>query len=131
MLWNKKVLLRERKRHTASRVASTPSVVLAWRSTPSQVGYPHPDLAAGVPDHRRGCLRVSPQKGHGTSGSIMGRRWGNPPPRVWTDKQTETIAVPHPSDAGGNNVRNVNGLNFVSLKADQPGDVSQCTLWLG
>ena len=35
---NKKVLLRERKRHTARRVASTPYVVLT--------GYPpHPDLA--------------------------------------------------------------------------------------
>ena len=32
-----------------------------------------------------------PQKGHGTSGSIMGWRWGSPPPRVWTDKQTEII----------------------------------------
>ena len=40
---NKKVLLRERKRHTARRVVNTPSVVLT--------GYPpHPDLAGGVPD---------------------------------------------------------------------------------
>ena len=39
---NKTVLLRERKRHTARRVVSTPSVVLT--------GYPpHPDLAGGVP----------------------------------------------------------------------------------
>ena len=40
-LLNKKVLLRERKRHTARRVVSTPSVVLP--------GYPptHPDLAGG------------------------------------------------------------------------------------
>ena len=37
---NKKVLLRERKRHTARRVTSTPYVVLT--------GYPpHPDLARG------------------------------------------------------------------------------------
>ena len=37
---NKKVLLRERKRHTARRVVSTPSVVLT--------GYPpRPDLAGG------------------------------------------------------------------------------------
>ena len=37
---NKKVLLRERKRYTARRVVSTPSVVLT--------GYPpHPDLARG------------------------------------------------------------------------------------
>ena len=40
---NKKVLLRERKRHTAHHVASTPYVVLT--------GYPPPDLAGGgVPD---------------------------------------------------------------------------------
>ena len=39
---NKKVLLRERKRHTARCVVSTPSVVLT--------GYPpHADLAWGVP----------------------------------------------------------------------------------
>ena len=40
---NKRVLLRERKRHTACRVESTPSVVLT--------GYPpHPDLAGGRGD---------------------------------------------------------------------------------
>ena len=40
-VWNKKVLLRERKRHTACRVVSTPSVVLT--------GYPpNPDLARGT-----------------------------------------------------------------------------------
>ena len=39
---NKKVLLSERKRYTARRVVSTPSVVLT--------GYhPHPDLARGYP----------------------------------------------------------------------------------
>ena len=50
--WNKKVLLHERKKHTARRVASTPSIVLSgagvpW-GTPSQdrgtLGYPHSDL---------------------------------------------------------------------------------------
>ena len=38
---NKKVLLRERKRHTARRVLSTPSVVLT--------GYPPPHPGRGVP----------------------------------------------------------------------------------
>ena len=35
----------------------------------------------------------TPQKGHGTSGSIMGWRWATspPPPRVRTNKQTENI----------------------------------------
>ena len=39
--FNKKVLLRERKRHTTCRVVNTHSVVLT--------GYPLPDLAGGVP----------------------------------------------------------------------------------
>ena len=55
LISHKKVLLRERKRHTARRVVSTPPVVLTgyparpgWGGT--QVWYPlHPDLAGGVP----------------------------------------------------------------------------------
>ena len=45
---HKKVLLRERKRHTARRVVSTPSVVLPGYPPPSRVP-PHPDLAGGYP----------------------------------------------------------------------------------
>ena len=52
MFFNKKVLLREHKRHTARRVVSTPSVVLTgyptWQGTPVLTwlgGYP----ARGVP----------------------------------------------------------------------------------
>ena len=44
---NKKVLLRERKRHTACRVVSTPCVVLTGYP-PGRIP-PHPDLAGGVP----------------------------------------------------------------------------------
>ena len=67
LLENKKVLLRERKRHTARHVAST-SVVLSregypipgWWGTPSQdggyphpgMGYPCPNPAGGVPHPR-------------------------------------------------------------------------------
>ena len=66
-IYNKKVLLRERKRHTTRRVVSTPSVVLTgyppgrvppcpdlagggscWGGYPIP-GYPHPNLARGVP----------------------------------------------------------------------------------
>ena len=54
---NKKVLLRERKRHTARRVVSTPSAVLTgyppWQGTPP-AGYP----PAGYPPGR-----VPPQQG--------------------------------------------------------------------
>ena len=54
---NKKVLLRERKRHTARCVVSTPSVVLP--------GYPpHPDLAGGGGYLTRVPPRVPPWPGY-------------------------------------------------------------------
>ena len=68
---NKKVRLRERKRHTAHRVVSTPSVVLTgyppppvltWQSThaPRQ-GYPSPPAGPGrVPPLPAGPGRVPP-----------------------------------------------------------------------
>ena len=40
---NKKVLLRERKRHTAYHVASVCSAVLSWSGR-----VPHPDLTGGM-----------------------------------------------------------------------------------
>ena len=43
MIKNKEVLLRERKRHTARRVASTPSAGLP----PKGAGYPNPVLTGG------------------------------------------------------------------------------------
>ena len=65
-IFNKKVLLRERKRHTARRVASTPYVVLT--------GYP-PTLT-----------RVPPQPGYppsqGTPPARVPPRPGYPPTRV-------------------------------------------------
>ena len=98
---NKTVLLRERKRHT-----------------PSLAGGYHPDLAGGTPSQGtpppvRTWLGYPPGKGPGTShwGTLPERTWDQLkyygmkigyPPRVWTDKQTETITFPHPSDAGGN-----------------------------
>ena len=48
IITNKKVLLCERKRHTACHVASTPYVVLTGYPHPP-AGYPHPDLAGGTP----------------------------------------------------------------------------------
>ena len=85
---NKKVLLRERKRHTARRVASTRYAALSGGylgySPPSSrpgrgyliqtwsggtTGTPHhPDLVRGVPPHH-------PDLGWGTPNL----RWGNPP----------------------------------------------------
>ena len=85
--WDKKVLLRGHKRHTARRVSSTPSAILSRGgggayAIPGQ-GYPNPDLAGVLPPS---------WSGRGT----------RPPPPPGVDWQTGTITLPHPSDAGGN-----------------------------
>ena len=81
---DKKVLLRERKRHTARRVVSTPSVVLpgyppgggTWSGTP--LGVPGQVPPQGYPDPRGGYpVRYTP-------GGVPGPPWGVPsqvPPR--------------------------------------------------
>ena len=76
---NKKVLLRERKRHTARRVVSTPSVVLT--------GY-RPDLAGGYP------TGVPPPTGYPPAGYPLA---GYPPSRVppgWTWQGTPPGVCP-------------------------------------
>ena len=93
---NKKVLLRERKRHTARRVASTPYVVLSGH--PPQPGYPpgqgtpparvpprpeYPPLGRVPPPTGPG--RVPPRPGYPQPGYPLGRvppRPGYPPTRV-------------------------------------------------
>ena len=89
---NKKVLLRERKRHTARRVVSTPSVVLpgyppqqgtppilTWPGgyltrVPPRPGYP----PGGVPDQGTPLARIPPPSWPGRGGT-----WpGYPPARV-------------------------------------------------
>ena len=91
--FNKKVLLRERKRHTARHVAST-RYAARVRGTP-----PSWDLTwMGVPPFQVGG---TPFSGGGTP---FPGRWGTGTPvDVWTDTQSETITFPHPSDAGGKN----------------------------
>ena len=54
---DKKVLLRERKRHTTRRVVSTPSVVLT--------GYPPSDLAGGYPQQGTPPAGYPPPAGPG------------------------------------------------------------------
>ena len=55
---HKKVLLRERKRHTARHISSpwpgggdvpwrTPPPILTWLGGVGTLGYPHPDLLGG------------------------------------------------------------------------------------
>ena len=111
-LFNKKVLLCERKRHIDRGVSSTPSTILSrgvpipgQGGTPSQDG-PGGTPIVGYPPSWPGTSHWdTPWKGHGTSGSIMGWRWdtflertwdqwkyygmememGYPPDQVWTD----------------------------------------------
>ena len=63
-----------------------------WDGVPHQLdGVPPPEPRMGYP----------PDLGWGTPHPDLGQ--GNPPAiEVWTDKQTENSTLPHPSDAGGN-----------------------------
>ena len=77
---NKKVLLREHKRHTDCGVSSTPSVVLYRGGTPSLLGVPQPGLTG------RGTWSGVPT-GRGTStprSDWGGTQGGIPPPLGWT-----------------------------------------------
>ena len=95
---NKKVLLRERKRHTDRRLASTPSVVL----TGGGGGYPITGQGGiriqGTP-RIQGWMGVPPVQGWMGVPPHLDLA-GVPPPRRCG--QTENITFPHPSDAVGN-----------------------------
>ena len=110
-IFNKKVLLRERKRHTARRVASTPYVVLTGYPVLTWLGgYPTwvPPRAGSPPGRippRQGTPPVGPGRVPPTPlgicpmafwemlHSIMG--YGYPP--LWTDRQTRVKTLPFPS----------------------------------
>ena len=107
-LTNKKVLLRERKRHTARRVASARYAALSngWVGGgvphPVMGGVPlHPDLGQDTPPPTQTWHGVPPRPGTGYD-PHQDLGWGTPPPRKCG--QTETITFPHPSDAGGKNL---------------------------
>ena len=109
---NKKVLLRERKRHTARRVVSTPSVVLTgyplagyppiltwlrgyptwvppWQGTPPGRVPPCPDLAGEYP------IWVHPWQGTPRQGTLLGRvPPGRVPPPGWTWQGTPLGVCP-------------------------------------
>ena len=96
---NKKVILRECKRHTACRVASTHYAVLDEVPLgPDLEGVPPAQVwMGGTPSGRMG---VPPS---GPDGGTSSHWWmGYPPVEVWTDTQTVNSTFPHPSDAGGN-----------------------------
>ena len=86
---NKKVLLRERKRHTACRVVSTPSVVLT--------GYP-PPLPAG-PGRVRPPPSVCPMAFWEMLQSIMGYGY---PPRCGQTNKVKLLPSRRTTYAGGN-----------------------------
>ena len=80
MIRNKKVLLRERKRHTAHRVVSTPSVVLT--------GYPPPVLTwQGTPQ------QGTPRQGTPWQGTPPSWTWQGTPPRCMPQSQVPPSQV--------------------------------------
>ena len=126
---NKKVLLRERKRHTARRIASArfadlspdgggvPPSSLGWvgtgvlhlvldggtLSTPD-MGYPLVQTLDRVALSRPGMGYPPPHPHLG---------WGNPPYKCERTDACENITSRHPSDAGGKN-RSVNEVKVTS-----------------
>ena len=99
--FNKKVLLRERKRHTARHVSTTPSAVLSWEGVPHPwIGGPHPDLAGGgaylIPGRgtpSQGTPRsLTWPGGGGGEGWEGGRGWGVPHP--WRDTPIQEWSTP-------------------------------------
>ena len=96
---HKKILLRERKRHTARRVASTTSVVLTQRGgvhhlrSRSRWGVPHPRSRREVPHPWPGGTPSQVQTGGTPSQVWMGglpHPWGYP----------SLAGVPHCPDLG-------------------------------
>ena len=79
---HKKVLLRERKRHTARRVVTTHSVVLSWLTPP-------PLLVGLTPPPPRLDLT------HPSTG------WTDPPPAGWTDAPPRWLDLTHPPPPAG------------------------------
>ena len=110
---NKKVLLRECKRHTARRVVSTHSVVLSWLTLPpgwppqlteppTLAGLTWPPSPAGL-THPPAWTDLTPPAGltwpppPGLTSSPPSWTDLTLPPQVWTKWKHY---LPHPSDAG-------------------------------
>ena len=103
---NKKVLLRERKRHTAHHVVSTLSVVLTgypppiltWPggvpylgTPPGRVPLPRPDLAGYLPPPRLNLAGYPPRcLPHGILGNVA-KHYG-----IWVPPQLDLARYPPP-----------------------------------
>ena len=105
-LSNKKVLLRERKRHNTRRITSACSAALSpdgWRE------LPHPVLMGGTPIHSQQAGVVGSTIQSCTLEYPISARWRYPPqsgrypqhPISHRCEQTKNITYNHPSDAGG------------------------------
>ena len=118
---NKKVLLRERKRHTARCVTSTcftvpvgvtPASILTWDLTYLGWGTPILTSDGGTPPPSSPGILVSPLvlTWDGDIPPVQTWDWGTPHQKGWgypcpyrgVNWQTENSIFPHPSDAGGN-----------------------------
>ena len=88
----KKVLLRERKRHTARRVASARYADLSGGGTPSQV------RGGGTPTHVWEGRVLRPMSEGGTPSQV----WGGIPSQVWGGVlHPRSRGVPHSRSRGG------------------------------
>ena len=98
LTFNKKVLLRERKRHTARRVASTRCAAL---SNPNMVGGVPGPRSRGVPRPRSGGYSVPSLGGRGVpsprSGGTPSKVWGvSHPDLVWGGYSGYPLPLPGP-----------------------------------
>ena len=102
-IYNKKVLLRERKRHTARRVVSTPSVVLPGYPPPGGGGVPGPRYPPrGVPISHN-ALQHFPEC-HEAAGGGGGTRTSVPPPPRGGGGYPDLGTPPPPPGGGGGGV---------------------------
>ena len=113
---HKKVLLRERKRHTARHVVSTPSVLAGGGGY--LTGYPPGEGGVRVPP---GGYLTSPPLPHGILGNVAKHYGIWVPPPLWTDRwmdgrtdACQNITFPRTPYAGG---KNVNGIRFGSTES--------------
>ena len=102
-IWkNKKVLLRERKRHTTRHVAIAISCYSGGGGGPlTKMFFPSLNMyqaKSGVKNFFLCWDQVPPPENLRPPPTL--KIWD--PPQVWIDTQSENITSRHPSDAGGN-----------------------------
>ena len=83
-----------------------PTIIQTWPGSPPDLrwGTPTPDMGWVTPPHHHPDLAGVPPRPEMGYPPTSDLRWGNPP-LPHKCEQTENITFPHPSDAGGNNIR--------------------------